>query len=221
VVCAHIYHKNPTKEQEYKELIVDSYVSDMTNLFSNLKGAKAKEAYLSIPGQLCKENRKFQYKYIKEGARASFYADTIHLLKEMGVVFKCEKRQDESCFKLYMNDVGLLAIKLRLDAEKIENAANGRLVRGLTENYVACSLHSKGYELGYWVSGGIAEIDFLIEKQEGLIPVVLNLEESTKRKSLKVYGEKYKPPYGIVLSKANFKMEHGIKSVPLYGVFAL
>lgn len=221
VVCAHLYHKNPAKEQEYKELIVGSYISDMTDILSNLRGAKAKEAYLSIPHQLQKENRKFQYKYIKAGGRASFYADTIASLEGMGLIYKCEKLGDGNSFKLYMNDTGLLAVKLRLDATKMKTAENFSTIRAITENYVACSLRGNGYKLHYWVSDGIAQVDFFIEKDGEKIPIVLNLEESTKTKSLKVYGEKYKPPYGIQISNANFGMENGIKNIPVYAVFNL
>jgi hypothetical protein len=92
---------------------------------------------------------------------------------------------------------------------------------GLTENYVACSLTSSGYELMYWESKGIAEVDFLIIKKGRVIPVEVKASRNTRAKSLMQYQEKYHPEYMIRISTRNFGWENQIKSVPLYAVFAI
>lgn len=94
--------------------------------------------------------------------------------------------------------------------------------RGIyAENYVACALRTNGYELLYWESDGTAEVDFLIVKDDCVIPVECKAGNHVKAKSMMIYKGKYAPKYCIRISGRNFGMVDGIKSVPLYAVFCI
>ena len=91
----------------------------------------------------------------------------------------------------------------------------------LTENYVANELKINGYELYYWESNGIAELDFLIQKQADIIPIEVKSNIHTKSRSLDLYVRQNNPKYAVRISEKNFGFENGIKSVPLYAVFCI
>lgn len=101
-------------------------------------------------------------------------------------------------------------------------ASESERFRGIyAENYVACALCANGYELFYWESDGTAVVDFLIIREDHVIPVECKAGDHVKAKSLMVYREKYAPAYCIRISGRNFGMAGGIKSVPLYAVFCI
>ena len=91
----------------------------------------------------------------------------------------------------------------------------------MTENYVAQALSANGHKLHYWQSDGIAEVDFVLQTENGIIPIEVKKGRRTRSKSLGVFTEKYSAPYSIRISKKNFGFENGIKSIPLYAVFCI
>ncbi len=91
----------------------------------------------------------------------------------------------------------------------------------MTENYVAQVFASKGYDILYWQSDGKAEIDFVLQIDDVVIPVEVKKSRRNRSKSLGVFVEKYKSPYSIRISKKNFGFENSIKSVPLYAAFCI
>ena len=231
VVLAHI-SPNPTiSELEVKNLILYAYISDMAKYANNSENIKIKAAYESLPMQLAKDNKKFQYKMIKSGARSSLYGTSIDWLIQSGIVLNCNKcieaymppsaYQNLSSFKLYFSDVGLLAAKTKMTLAAISNIESNRFMGAFTENYVACALICNGYDLFYWESSGIAEIDYLIIKEDHVIPIECKAGDHVKAKSLEVYKQKYEPIYSIRISTRNFGFNNGIKSVPLYAVFMI
>lgn len=231
VVKTQISKGIPFTAEEVKNLILNSYVSDMAKYASSSESVKIKGAYDSLPAQLAKDSKKFQYKLIKTGARASLYGDSIDWLISSGIVFKCVKcehgfmpptaYQDLSSFKLYMNDVGLLSSKTGISLRSFAAGEMNRFTGALAENYVACALAASGKELIYWESKSIAEVDFLIIKDGGVIPIEVKSSNHNRSKSLASYNEKYKPKYMIRISSKNFGFENNIKAVPLYSVFAI
>ena len=130
---------------------------------------------------------------------------------------------DLSAFKLYMSDIGLLLAKSGIPAQTVLLASeNSRDFRGaMTENYVAQALMAGGHDLFYWESSSKAEVDFIIVRNEAVIPVEVKSALHSRSKSLGVYIEKYRPPYSIRLSARNFGFENGIKSIPLYAAFLI
>ncbi|HAN09467.1 MAG TPA: ATPase [Clostridiales bacterium] len=211
-----------------------AYIADMAKHATPNTTTKIMAAYNSIPAQLAKDNRKFQYRIIKSGARAYEYETPIDWLRTSGIIEKCIKAAegkgpltayaDYNCFKVYITDIGLLCSKFGVPYNAIlYNAKAFEDFKGpLTENYVAASLAIKGYSLYYWESNGIAEVDFLIQDDMGnIIPIEVKSSENVKSKSLNQYISKYKPPYAIRVSTKNFGFENNIKSVPLYAVFLI
>jgi predicted AAA+ superfamily ATPase len=215
-----------------QQTILSAYTADMTKYALPAETSRIIACYDSIPAQLSKENRKFQYKVVKKGGSATLFGASIDWLSASSLVEKCERIEgaymplsayrDLSAFKLYMNDVGLLANKSGIPASMMLSEHAGFTFLGaMTENYVAQTLRAKGYPLYYWESGGQAEVDFILQKGEILIPIEVKAGEHAKSRSLSVYRERYKPEIGIRLSTRQFGLQNGLKSLPLYAVFCL
>ena len=212
--------------------ILNSYIADMAKYATPAETTRIMACFDSIPTQLAKENRKFQYKVVRKGGSATFFGASIDWLAAAGIVMKCDKIEhgfmppeayrDLSAFKLYMSDAGLLTAKsgvipMPLLSGWEENTFSG----AIAENFIAQNLLAKGYHLYYWASSGQAEVDFVIQRGDSLIPVEVKSGHYTRSRSLSVYREKYNPAYCIRLSTKHFGFENGIRSVPLYAVFCL
>lgn len=214
--------------------INDSYIADMAKYATANETTKIMAAFNSIPAQLAKENKKFQYKLIKSGARAYDYETPLDWLKASGVIIKCNKCNegklplsaytDFNSFKVYMTDTGLLCSKFDIPANAVlfDTPSFNGFKGALTENYVAFSLITNGYTPYYWESNGQAEVDFLIQDNDGnIIPVEVKAADNVRAKSLNQFIKKYNPPYSIRVSSKNFGFENNIKSVPLYAAFLI
>lgn len=214
--------------------IIDAYIADMAKYAGQSETVKIISAFKSIPSQLAKGNRKFQYKIIKSGARAIHYESALDWLSASAMVTKCTKVSmgqaplnafaEASSFKLYMADTGLLCAGYGISPEvfKSEPHAWQGIKGALTENYVASALVNNGYIPYYWESEGKAEIDFLIQTKHGVvIPVEVKSAENVRSKSLLQFISKYNPQYSIRISAKNFGFENKIKSIPLYAAFCI
>ncbi|MCX5679388.1 MAG: ATP-binding protein [Candidatus Omnitrophica bacterium] len=214
-------------------LIVSTYIADMAKYATPAETTKIMAAFQSIPAQLAKDNRKFQYKIIHRGGSASIFGSSIDWLCAAGLVVKCNKvehgymplaaYQDFSSFKLYMGDVGLLTLKSGMSTHNILTAIedNNTFIGAIVENYVADQLRVHRSELYYWDSAHTAEIDFIIQDGGKIIPIEVKSSAHTRSRSLSVYKSKYNPSYAIRISAKNFGFENQIKSVPLYAVFCI
>lgn len=214
--------------------INDAYIADMAKYATPNETTKIMAAFNSIPAQLEKDNRKYQYKVIKTGARAYVYETLIDQLKASGVIIKCHKVNegklplaayvDNSAFKVNMTDIGLLCSKFGIPpkAVLVDMPAFDGFKGALVENYVASSLVMNRYIPYYWESRGKAEVDFIIQDREGnIIPIEVKSSDNVRSKSLNQYNSKYRPLYSIRISAKNFSFENGIKSVPLYAIFCI
>lgn len=216
-----------------QELIVNTYIADMAKYATPAETTKIMAAFQSIPAQLAKDNRKFQYKVIHRGGSASIFGVSIDWLCSAGLVVKCNKvehgymplaaYQDLSSFKLYMGDVGLLILKSGMSTHNILTPVetHNTFIGAIVENYVADQLRVNWSELYYWESAHTAEIDFIIQNQDEIIPVEVKSSSHTRSRSLSVYKAKYTPKYAIRISAKNFGFENQIKAVPLYAVFCI
>ena len=230
-VLAEITSSATLSQQEIRQMLLDSYIADMAKYALPGESVKIFAAYDSLPSQLAKDSKKFQYKLIKSGARASQYGESIDWLIRAGIVNKCVKCTqgfmppsaflDLAAFKLYYSDTGIMSARTGMNLERLLGNEADHFRGIFAENYVACALRSNGYELLYWESEGSAEVDFLIIKDNHVIPVECKAGDHVKAKSLKVYREKYHPIYSIRISTRNFGMVDQIKSVPLYAVFCI
>ena len=220
--------------QSIQKNITDSQVADMIKYASSSEAIKIMAVYQSLPSQLVKENKKFQYKMIKSGARSNQYETPMQWLNASGVILQSCKvssglppliaHMDPSFFKIYMTDSGLLCSRYGISLTMISSGFSGinEIKGALAENYVAAALTFNGYILYYWESNGKAEIDFVIQNTTGdVIPVEVKSSENTRSKSLQQYVSRYRPAYSIRISARNFGFENQIKSVPLYSVFCI
>jgi len=213
--------------------IINDYIADMAKYASNTESVKIRAAFNSIPVQLAKENKKFQYKLAQRGGTAAIFGSAIDWLSFAGVVLKCGRITqgympisvycDLSSFKLYMSDVGLLTMKSGIAQQTILAAGeiDNDFIGALTENYVAQAFAAKNYGLYYWTAEGKAELDFVLQKDNDIIAVEVKAGTRTKSKSLAMFVQKYKPAWSIRISRKNFGFENNIKSVPLYAVFCI
>ncbi len=218
---------------EMQNLILNAYTADMAKYTSNGDSTKIRNAFQSIPAQLAKENKKFQYKLIRKGATAGLFGDSIAWLIFSGVVLSCEKVtrgenpliafRDMSAFKLYLSDVGLLSAFTGIMPEDIIRNTLSEIYKGaLTENYAAQTLTACGYHLYYWTSDApVAEVDFLIQKEGKIIPVEVKSGENINSKSLKHFQKIAEPEKMIRLSRKNFGSDGTVWAVPLYAAFCL
>jgi predicted AAA+ superfamily ATPase len=212
----------------------NSYIADMAKYAAPHTTARIMAAWASLPAQLAKENHKFQYKVIKSGARAGEYAAALDWLTAAGMIYKCVHVTDgkyplaayaeNSAFKVYMLDCGLLCSKFDIAPRVVINSPHSfdGFKGALAENYIMQALVTNGIAPYYWSSNGKAEVDFVFQdRQGGIIPLEAKSAENVRSKSLRSYQEIFNPEYSIRVSAKNFGFENGIKSVPLYAVFCL
>jgi predicted AAA+ superfamily ATPase len=184
----------------------------------------------SIPAQLDKENKKFVYGVMKEGARAKDFELAIQWLVDSGILLKTFRiskpgmpliaYQDLSAFKLFFNDTGLLAAKSRLDVKTIVGSHTffTEFKGALTEQFVMQQLRAAEIDyIGYWTNDrSTAEVDFVIQHEGEIIPIEVKAAENTRAKSFKCFCEKYKPQTAIRTSLTDFRQESWMTNVPLY-----
>lgn len=219
-------------DKEILNSIVISYLADMTKYVSNkFESAKIERIYNTIPKQLLKENKKFMYSEIEKNARRRDYYMSLEWLISSNLVIPSyfvnkfeiplKGYMDSDSFKLYLSDVGLLSSILNIPYNKLVLGDKMEYLGTIAENYVANELKSNGFDLYYYSLSRILEIDFLIESNEGVIPIEVKASDNVKSKSLNYYMEKYKAKYAIRISTKNFGFDNNIKSVPLYATFAI
>lgn len=183
----------------------------------------------SIPAQLAKENRKFIYGSVREGARAKDFELAIQWLEDAGLIIKNYRvskpgipliaYMELNNFKMFMLDVGLLGAraditaKVLLDGSRIFEEFKG----ALTEQFVAQQLKAADRELYYFsTKNSTGEIDFLIQQDMQCIPIEVKAEENLRAKSLKAFCEKYRPQTAIRSSMSNYRQQEWMINVPLY-----
>ncbi|MCT4663374.1 MAG: AAA family ATPase [Tissierellales bacterium] len=212
--------------RDIKRDILDDYLADMNKYTTNSEALKIKQVFQSIPSQLGRDNNKFSYKLIAENGKKAVYGTSIDWLLSSNLVNRAtmievpriplKTYHKENMFKIYMGDTGLLSEMADMTPYDL-HSAGGKLFSGMiTENYIAQTLTASGTGLYYWRSGNSAEIDFLVNIEGEIIPIEVKASTNTKSKALKVYMEKYNPPYAIKVSGKNFGYNGLIKSVPLY-----
>ena len=233
VINQYMEWKSLINVPETQSLILNSYTADMAKYASENESTKIRNAFLSMPAQLAKDNKKFQYKLIRKGATAGLFGDSIAWLIFSGVVLDCNRVtrgeiplagfRDVSAFKLYMSDVGLLSAFAGVMPESIVRNELSPMYKGaLTENYVAQALKTKGYDLYYWTSEApVAEVDFLIQKEGKVYPIEVKAGDNVHARSLKHYEKMYQPEKVFRISERNFGTDGTIYSIPLYAAFCI
>lgn len=212
----------------------DEYLLDMNKHVDTKNDAlRIGETYKSLPFQLGNEANKFMYSKITKGGRKKDYQSSIDWLINANLVLKTkvvntpkvpiEGFSDNDYFKLYISDVGLLSNMLDIRLNDFLNNSLSLYKGVITENYVANQLVTNNYNLYYWKNENKAEIDFLLNTKDGIIPVEVKASDNVKAKSLTQYIKTYNPKYAIRISQKNFGYDENtkIKSIPLYATFLI
>ena len=233
VVSQFVKTESFIKCQNIQNEILNQYLIDMSKYADPTTGIKIRACFNSIPAQLAKENAKFQYKVVQRGGTATIFGEAIDWLKFAGIILKCQRLDhgfipisayvDLSNFKLYMADIGLLTLHSKIPLQTILSPIeiDNTFLGAMCENYIAQALTCNKHPLMYWESDGKAEIDFVLQLENEVIPVEVKKGKRNRSKSLHQFIEKYNSSYAIRISKKNFGFENGIKSVPLYATFCI
>jgi len=213
--------------------ILTSYLNDMSKYNSKNEIKKTRLTYNSITVQLSKKNTRFQYKLIKSGGRASEFENAIEWLVLSGIVLRVynldtvkkplDNYKNIGNFKIFVSDIGLLCSIKNIAVEDIlyNSPELSDFKGGMTENYVCQQLVNREHICYFWQSNGIAEIDFIIQRDRALIPIEVKSADNNQAKSLAVYMRKFEPEYAIKISTNNFGVENKIKTIPLYAAFCI
>lgn len=214
------------------ENIIDGYLKDMKKYVKDAtETIRISDIYNSIPTQIGNKSNKFQYNKVRNGARSKNYETALEWLLSSNMVSKicllktpkipAEVYKDENFFKLYLSDVGVLMSLLNINLETIILNQDFLYKGEITENYVLQQLISNFKNVYYWKNSNTAEVDFVINTRDGLIPIEVKAGEKVMSKSLNIYVKQYTPKYAIRISGKNFGFENRIKSVPLYAAFCI
>ena len=189
--------------------------------------AKIGLVWHSLPSQLGRENKKFVYQLVKQGARAREYEDAIRWLEQAGLVYRIALNKspklpivaydDLSAFKIYAFDVGVLRKMSKLDSFAFSegNRLFVEFKGALVENYILQSL-IPNFEVvpRYWTSENEAEVDFLLQNKNEIIPIEVKSNENVRSKSLSLYIKKYEPKLAIKFSLKNLSYRDGLLTIP-------
>ena len=232
VVQAFSDNRDFNEAREIQQRILAAYEQDFSKHAPNEVVPRIRMLWNSIPAQLTKENKKFIYGLVKEGARAKEYELAMLWLTDCGLVHKVYRvsapslplkaYEDLKAFKLFLVDVGLLScmVGLRQDVLLDGNELFKEFKGALTEQYVLQQLKTvKGLNVYYWTADrGTAEVDFVIDTGSDVIPVEVKAEQNLQAKSLKVYQEKFQPKLSIRTSMADYRREDWLLNLPLWAV---
>ena len=225
-------NKDFNEVRDIQKRILAAYEQDFSKHAPHEIVPKIRMLWNSIPSQLAKENKKFLYGLVREGARAKEYETAIMWLSDCGLVYKVSRvnqagmplkaYEDLKAFKLFMVDVGLLGCmtglrqRTLLDGNDLFTEFKG----ALTEQYV-CQQLKTIEDLGiyyYTNDRGSCEVDFVVDTGEQIMPVEVKAEVNLRAKSLKTYQERFSPEISVRTSMADFKKEAWLVNLPLYGI---
>ena len=207
-----------------------AYEYDFTKHVAAKDIPRIREIWRSIPSQLSRENKKFIFRVVREGARAREYESALDWLVLSGMVYRiyvCETPmlplkhyEDTTAFKIYMLDQAILRTMAELPPQAI--IAKGNLLKefkgAMAENFVLGSLMAQGFNSPhYWtISGNKAEVDFLIQDGIEILPIEVKSEDNISGQSFKVYQEKYAPTLSLRFSMKNLKLNGNILNIPIF-----
>ena len=215
--------------------ILESYERDFSKHAPAIEVPRIRMVWQSVPAQLSKENRKFVYGVVKEGARAKDFELAIEWLKDAGLIYKVNRSkkgqlplaayEDFSAFKIFMSDIGLMGAMSKLPAQSLlsGNALFSDFKGALTEQYVMQQLKTNSnLAIYYWsADSSRGEIDFLLQRDCDIIPVEVKAEENLQAKSLRSFVDKNPGLHGVRLSMSPYREQDWMTNYPLYSVLVV
>ena len=218
------------KTEDKIDIVLRTYESDFSKHIPVYDTPKLYGIWNSIPAQFARENKRFFYNEVREGARAKDLEDALQWLLNASMVYKVKMvnhpelplraYEDRKIFKLYLADVGVLRRLASLPSGPILNSQDvfTEFNGSLAENYVLQQLQSMQFSpICYWSNEkGKAEVDFLIQDSDRIVPIEVKSGTNVKAKSLRVYREKFKPALSVRTSMQNLRLDDGLLNIPLY-----
>ena len=232
VVNSFIEDEDYNKVRTIQQNILTSYEQDFSKHAPSEIIPRIRMIWNSVISQLAKENKKFVYGLMKEGARAKDFELALSWLEDYGLIYKIQRTKksnvplaaysDLGIFKLYVIDIGLLGALGNLNARiLVENDSLFNEFKGaLTEQYVLQELiQTKKNQVHYWSNdSGSAEIDFIFEQNSKIIPLEVKAGENLQAKSLKTFSVKYPEIHCYRTSLSNYRKESWLTNIPLYSI---
>ena len=223
--------------RDLQKMILDSYYADFAKHIPSSFIARTRDIWDSVPTQLGRENKRFLYSGMKEGSRGRDYEAALNWLTNTNLIYKLYRislpnipligYKEPSIFKLYMNDVGLLSARAGLDI-KLYIDDNDRTFShykgGLAEQFVLQELIATNNKLPiyYWAAEkNTAEVEFVVQYNDKIIPIEVKSGKNVKSESLKMYRNEYAPACAIRTSLKNYGVIDGLYSIPLYMIGSL
>ena len=218
--------------RQIQKRILTAYEQDFSKHAPNEVVPRLRMLWNSIPAQLAKENKKFIYGLVREGARAKDYETALLWLSDCGLVHRVSRvnapgiplraYEDMKAFKLFVLDVWLLGCMTGLHQRTLldGNALFVEFKGALTEQYVCQQLKTLAdLELCYYTNDrGSCEVDFVVDTGGRVMPLEVKAETNLRAKSLKTYREKFSPELAIRTSMADYRKEDGLVNLPLYAI---
>lgn len=222
---------------DYAEVakIQDEILSDYSDDFSKhapiSEIEKIRMIWDSIPKQLAKENNKFMFSHVKEGKRAHELESALQWLKNSGLAHMLELvtnakiplsfNADATYFKVYMSDIGLLSRRMGLSYnDYLNDNSENSAIGAVTENYVMNELLNQNKKPYYWKTDNTAELDFIFEHNNSVVPLEVKAATNTRAKSFALFCKKYSPETGFKASLKNIGFHNTADtktiSIPLY-----
>lgn len=226
--------KDFTEVRRIQNNILDTYNNDFSKHAPISEVPRIRMVWSSIAAQLAKENKKFIYGMLREGARAKDFEVAIEWLKDAGLIYKVNRTksgelplnafEDFSAFKIYLLDVGLLSAinKLTADTLIMGNEIFNSYKGALTEQYLFQQIRDKADFVYYWsAENSRGEIDFIIQKEGKVIPIEVKAEENLRAKSLAAFVAKYPKLHALRFSMSDYREQDWMTNIPLYAANAI
>lgn len=231
-----VLHYATTEQlEEVREIqlaLLQTYEQDFSKHAPAAVVPRIRMVWNSVLGQLAQEKRKFVYAHIKEGARAKDFEMALAWLVDCGQIRKIhavskphlplKAYEDLAAFKLFLHDIGLLGAMGNLPPRTLlqGNTIFTEFKGALTEQFVCQELTAvSNLPLYYWsAKKGAAEVDFVVQKEDRIIPIEVKAEENLKAKSLLVYHDRFQPELAIRSSLSQYRVSDWLHNIPLYAI---
>lgn len=223
--------------EEIQNQILKDYADDFGKHTTPDTAIKIKLIWDAIPSQIAKDNNKFIFSHVKEGARAKDLEDALEWLVSAGLIYKLnlvptpqlplESMKDNTYFKIYMADVGLLRKKSNVNYRTILNGDESfiQFKGAFSENYIMSELKCLGVSAYFWRTKADAEVDFISDYEGVLFPIEVKSATNTKAKSLQLFCKRFSPKLAFKASLKNvgdnMMEETHIWNIPLYIFFRI
>ena len=229
-VSCYAQNKDLKEVRKIQKRLLEAYEQDFSKHAPSNIVPRIRQLWNNIPTQLAKENKKFIYGLVREGARAREYEIALSWLIDCGLVYQINRvttskvplsaYQDFNAFKLYLLDVGLLSAMSGIDAKTLleGNDVFEEFKGSLTEQYVLCQLKEcTDLDVFYWSSDtGTSELDFITQIGKDNVPIEVKASENLQAKSLKSFVQKYETKFNVRTSMSDYRNDDWITNIPLY-----